>query len=103
MAGEEEPVSTDAVVADADAPEKAAALQPEQPQAEPSPPQPESTGVLRESSLVIILIEQYNGGEEEGLPSGSGKARFAGGHVYDGGGNYFRCGCWCWCWWCSWC
>eukprot|EP01043_Picozoa_sp_COSAG02_P090282 COSAG02_NODE_27154_length_616_cov_0.694391_1_plen_91_part_01 len=37
-----------------------------------------------EPSLIFVIIEQYEGEEQEGLPHGEGKARFAGRHKYEG-------------------
>ena len=38
-----------------------------------------------EPSLIFVIIEQYEGDEQDGLPHGEGKARFAGRHKYEGG------------------
>ena len=38
----------------------------------------------QEPSLIFVIIEQYEGEEQEGLPHGQGKARFAGRHKYEG-------------------
>ena len=39
----------------------------------------------QEPSLIFVIIEQYEGEEQDGLPHGEGKARFAGRHKYEGG------------------
>ena len=39
----------------------------------------------QEPSLIFVIVEQYEGEEQDGLPHGEGKARFAGRHKYEGG------------------